>query len=202
VSYAGNPDFQSGRIHREKRKAYYPCRTFDKVQSSQRAGVEPDELRQIMSPDGETPMIVRIIRKGKIQKQCRQCRRRSGQPKLCCALFVMARIQGDVSRTENKSGICRTYNLRFRSLQQADEVGGQILHSEFAYTGVRKTSQENRNPLDFRSVTTTPQRSKTDLIFARSISRSVLPVKVPDGTMASFTESWMTKDWLPMVSER
>lgn len=48
--------------------------------------------------------------------------------------------------------------------------------------------------LGFRSVMTTPHRSRTALSLLRSKSRSVVPVTVPVGMMASLTESWMTRD--------
>jgi hypothetical protein len=44
----------------------------------------------------------------------------------------------------------------------------------------------------FRSVITTPQRSRTCLSLFTSRSLSVLPDLVPEAINASFTESWIT----------
>ena len=49
------------------------------------------------------------------------------------------------------------------------------------------------NVLGFRSVITTPHRSNTAFSLPKSISRSVVPLVVPVGMIASFTESWMMR---------
>ena len=52
-----------------------------------------------------------------------------------------------------------------------------------------------KNILGLRSEITTPQRSKTALSLLSSKSRSVLPEAVPVGMSASFTESWIIRDY-------
>jgi hypothetical protein len=50
------------------------------------------------------------------------------------------------------------------------------------------------NEPNFRSVITTPQRSRSSFSLLRSKSRSVVPEDELAGMMASLTESWIIKD--------
>ena len=54
----------------------------------------------------------------------------------------------------------------------------------------------SKHVLGLRSVTTTPQRSNNSLSFFKSKSRSVVPVAVPVGMIASLTESCIIRVWV------
>ena len=82
-------------------------------------------------------------------------------------------------------------------IKETREIVSRVFGIEFTYHSLEQERYQRYCRLGFRSVITTPHRSNTVRSLFRSISRSVVPEMVPVGMIASFTESWMTKDFAP-----